>query len=92
MANFCWSQLITYVGHIGVRVWAFEQSDDEGEVGNLIITIIIIIIIIIIMMMSATWSTVGTRSQKRSTSQHWEARLPSPDIAYLDLGTVIYSI
>ena len=88
------------VGHIGVWVRALEQADDEGEVGHLIISIIIIcmmriiiiIICIIMMMMAMTWSTVGTRSQKRSTSQHWEARLPSPDIAYLDLGTVIYSI
>ena len=86
------------VGHIGVWVRALEQADDEGEVGHLVISIIIIcmmmiiIIICIIMMMAMTWSTVGTRSQKRSTSQHWEARLPSPDIAYLDLGTVIYSI
>ena len=87
------------VGLIGVRVRALEQADDEGEVGHLIISIIIIcmmriiiIICIIMMMMAMTWSTVGTRSQKRSTSQHWEAQLPSPDIAYLDLGTVIYSI
>ena len=79
----CWNyQLITYVGHVGVRVRAFEQSDDEGEVGHLIITIIIIIIIITIciMMMAVTWSTVGTSSQKRSTSPHWAARLPSPGI------------
>ena len=74
------------VGHIGVWVRASEQADDEGEVGHLIITIIIIIIIItitiicIMMMMAVTWSTVGTSSQKRSTSPHWAARLPSPNI------------
>ena len=74
------------VGHIGVWVRASEQADDEGEVGHLIINIIIICIIIIIIM-AVTWSTVGTRSQKRITSQHWEARLPSPDIVYPGLGT-----
>ena len=87
------------VGHIGVWVRASEQADDEGEVGHLIINIIIICIIImiisiisiisiyIIIIMAVTWSTVGTRSQKRITSQHWEARLPSPDIVYPGLGT-----
>ena len=77
------------VGHIGVWVRASEQSDDKGEVGHLIINIIIICIIIIIIM-AVTWSTVGTRSQKRITSQHWEARLPSPDIVYPGLGTLVY--
>ena len=92
------------VGHIGVWVRASEQSDDKGEVGHLMISIIIICIIImiisiisiisiyiiIIIIMAVTWSTVGTRSQKRITSQHWEARLPSPDIVYPGLGTLVY--
>ena len=89
------------VGHIGVWVRASEQSDDKGEVSHLMISIIIIcmmmmiiisICIMMMMMVAVTWSTVGTRSQKRITSPHWEARLPSPDIAYPDSGTLIYSI
>ena len=81
-------------GHIGVWVRACEESEDEGEVSHLliiiiIVTIIIIIIIIIIdIIILVTWSTVGTMSQKSSTSQHCVVRAWSSDTAIMELTQI----
>ena len=76
-------------GHIGVWVRACEESEDEGEVSHLLIIIIIITIIIIIcIIITITWSTVGTMSQKSSTSQHCVVRAWSSDTAILELDRV----
>ena len=42
------------VGHIGVWVRAFEQADDEGEVGHLVISIIIICMMMMIIIIIAS--------------------------------------
>ena len=76
-------------GHIGVRVRACEESEDEGEVSHLLIIIMIIIIIIISSnIILVTWSTVGTMSQKSSTSQHCVVRAWSSDTAILELTQI----
>ena len=74
-------------GHIGVWVRACEESEDEGEVSHLLI-ITITIIIIINIIITITWSTVGTMSQKSSTSQHCVVRAWSSDTAILELDRV----
>ena len=85
-------------GHIGVWVRACEESEDEGEVSHLLIIIIIIIIVMIIIIIIiidiiilVTWSTVGTMSQKSSTSQHCVVRAWSSDTAIMEL-TQIWSL
>ena len=79
-------------GHIGVWVRACEESEDEGEVSHLLIIIIIMIIIISIIIIDiiilVTWSTVGTMSQKSSTSQHCVVRAWSSGTAILELDAV----
>ena len=77
-------------GHIGVWVRACEESEDEGEVSHLLIIniIITIIIIIISIIITITWSTVGTMSQKSSTSQHCVVRAWSSDTAIMELDGV----
>ena len=78
-------------GHIGVWVRACEESEDEGEVSHLLIIIIIMIMIISIIIdiiILVTWSTVGTMSQKSSTSQHCVVRAWSSDTAIMELTQI----